>query len=109
MKLDSRDKRLAVFTLEDEQTVWTDKSSQTDESSEFVRLFVRPSRRTSRVKSDLDSHSDGIGGTNGRFARLGGMELAKGAMVCGKHAWSWPFTQSSCGRTNRLRLTNRLM
>ena len=47
---------LAVFTLEDEQIVWTDKSSQTDKSSdvktgrtnfqttlstEFVRLFVR--------------------------------------------------------------------
>ena len=46
---------LAVFTLEDEQIVWTDKSSQTDKSSdvktgrtnfqttlssEFVRLFV---------------------------------------------------------------------
>ena len=25
--------RLAVFTLEDEQIVWTDKSSQTDKSS----------------------------------------------------------------------------
>ena len=47
---------LAVFTLEDEQIVWTDKSSQTDKSSDvktgrtnfqttlssqFVRLFVR--------------------------------------------------------------------
>ena len=48
---------MTVFTLEDEQIVWTDKSSQTDKSSdvktgrtnfqttlssEFVRLFVRP-------------------------------------------------------------------
>ena len=47
---------MAIFTLEDEQIVWTDKSSQTDKSSdvktgrtnfkttlspEFVRLFVR--------------------------------------------------------------------
>ena len=47
---------MAVFTLEDEQIVWTDKSSQTDKSSDvktgrtnfqttlsfqFVRLFVR--------------------------------------------------------------------
>ena len=47
---------MAVFTLEDEQIVWTDKSSQTHKSSdvktgqtnfqttlssEFVRLFVR--------------------------------------------------------------------
>ena len=47
---------LAVFTLEDQQIVWTDKSSQTDKSSDvktgrtsfqttlssqFVRLFVR--------------------------------------------------------------------
>ena len=46
---------MAVFTLEDEQIVWTDKSCQTDKSSdvktgrtnfqttlsfEFVRLFV---------------------------------------------------------------------
>ena len=49
-------KKMAVFTLEDEQIVWTDKSSQTHKSSdvkagrtnfqttlsfEFVRLFVR--------------------------------------------------------------------
>ena len=47
---------LAVFTVEDEQIVWTDKSSQTDKSSDektgptnfqttlssqFVRLFAR--------------------------------------------------------------------
>ena len=99
---------MAVFTLEDEQIVWTDKSSQTHKSSdvktgrtnfqttlssEFVRLFVRllkttcPSTRTSRPKSDLNSHSDGLRRTNGRFTRLGGMVLAKGAMVCGKFAW----------------------
>ena len=52
---------MAVFTLEDEQIVWTDKSSQTDKlsdvetgrtnfqttsTSEFVRLFNYPSVRT---------------------------------------------------------------
>ena len=52
---------MAVFTLEDEQIVWTDKSSQTHKSSdvktgrtnfqttlssEFVRLFVRLRRRS---------------------------------------------------------------
>ena len=51
---------MAVFTLEDEQIVWTDKSCQTDKSSDvktgrtnfqttlssqFVRLFVRLWRR----------------------------------------------------------------
>ena len=95
---------LAVFTLEDEQIVWTDKSSQTCKLSDvktgrtnlsvclsvceddFLKTIC-PSRRTSRPKSDLNSHSDGLRRTNGRFTRPGGMELAKGAMVCGKFAW----------------------
>ena len=96
--------RFTVFTLEDEQIVWTNKSSQTSESSDvktgrtnFSRLnlpvcendFLKTiclSRRTGRPKSDLNSHSDGLRRTNGRFARLGGLELAKRAMVCGKFA-----------------------
>ena len=36
-----------------------------------------PSRQTSRPKSDLNSHSDGLGRTNGRFARLGGNGSSK--------------------------------
>ena len=44
---------------------------------------ICPSRRTSRPKS----HSGGLRRTSGRFARLGGMETAQGAMVCGKFAW----------------------
>ena len=99
---------MGIFTLEDEQIVCTDKSFQTDKSSDvktgrtnfqttkssenlFVCLFVFlkticPSRRTSRPKSDQNSHSDGLRRTDGRFARLGGMELAKRAMFCGKFA-----------------------
>ena len=91
---------LAVFTLEDEQIVWTEKSSQTHKSSDvktgrtnlsvceddFLKMICL-SRRTSRPKSDLNSPSDGLRRTNGRFTRLGAMVLAKGAMVCGKFAW----------------------
>ena len=99
---------MAVFTLEDEQIVWTVKSSQMDKSSDFlenwtnkfsedlIRLnlsvclsvceveFLKTicsSRRTSRPKSDLTSHSDGLRRTNCRFARHGGMEVGKRAMV----------------------------
>ena len=53
---------------------------------DFLKTIC-PSRRTSRPKSDLNSHSDGLRRTNGRFTRLGGMVLAKGDMVCGKFAW----------------------
>ena len=53
---------------------------------DFLKTIC-PSKRTRRPKSDLNSHSDGLRRTNGRFNRLGGMELAKGAMVCGKFAW----------------------
>ena len=49
--------------------------------------MICPSRQTSRPKFDLNSHSDGLRQTNGRFSRLGGMKLAKEPMVCGKFAW----------------------
>ena len=101
---------LSVFTLEDEQIAWTDKWSQivSDDKSSDVKTgrtnfqttkicpsvktgdFLKticPSRQTSRPKSDLNSHSDGLKRTNGQFASLGGMELPKGAIVCGKFAW----------------------
>ena len=83
--------RMAIFTLKDEQIIWTDKSSQTDKSSDvtsddFLKM-IYPSSRTSQPKSDLNSLSDGLRQTNGRFACCGGMELAKRAMVCGKFAW----------------------
>ena len=40
--------------------------------------MICPARRTSRPKSDLNSHWNGLRRANGRFARLGGIELAKG-------------------------------
>ena len=52
----------------------------------FFLKTICPSRRTSRPKFDLSSHLDGLRRTNGRFACHGGMELEKGAMVCGKFA-----------------------
>ena len=57
---------MAAFTVEDN----------------FLKTIC-PSRRTSRPKSDLNSHSDGLTRTNGQFAGRGGMELADRAMVCG--------------------------
>ena len=75
----------AVLTLEDERSsdvktgqknfqtgdvVWICPSVET---IFFKRIY--PSRRTSRSRSDLNSHSDGPKRTNG------GMEIAKGAMV----------------------------
>ena len=83
--------RMAIFTLKDEQIIWTDKSSQTDKSSDvtsddFLKT-IYPSSRTSQPKSNLNSLSDGLRQTNGRFACCGGMELAKRVMVCGKFAW----------------------
>ena len=92
---------LAVFTLEDEQIVWTDKTSQTDKSpdvktgrtnfqtissvclsvceDDFLKAIC-PSRTTSRLKSDLHSHSDGLR-TNGRFARVGELKKKQSLIV----------------------------
>ena len=94
---------LAVLTLEDEQIVWMDKSSQTDKSSDVVwicpsvhkimfKQFLETiclSRRTSQPKTNLNLHWDRLRQTkiNGRFARRRGMDPAKGAMVCEKFAW----------------------
>ena len=69
--------RMAVFTLEDEQIVWMDKSSQTDKSSDvrtertnfltnkssdiwpcgkMISQTICPSRRTSRRQYGINSH-----------------------------------------------------
>ena len=74
---------IAIFTLDEKQIIWMDKLSQMDKSSDVKmgQTNFQTSKGTSRPKSDLNSHSDRLRRTNGRFARLGGMELAKGAMV----------------------------
>ena len=95
---------MAISTLEDEQIVWTDKSSDVKTGStnfhtcllcrlnlsvcedDFLKTIC-PSRRTSRPNFDLNSPAGGLRRTNSRFASHGGMELAKMAMVCGKFAW----------------------
>ena len=100
---------MAVFTLEDEQVVWTDKSSetnkstsvktgranfQTNKSSNFVRLFVRLYRRTNaddlfvqtnkstknRPKFTLDEQRR----TNIEFVGRWGVGTSKKAVNCGR-------------------------
>ena len=97
---------LTVFTLEDEQIVsdgqivWCENGTSKF-SDDFVVWLgpsvcpsvktICPARRTSRPKSDLNSHWNGLRPTNGRFARLGGTERRfVGNFPGNKRSWpSW--------------------